>query len=861
MRVYRLLLHLYPASFRAEYGEDLCALFARRRGQASGIAGVIMLWAGALFDILRNAPAIHLDILRGDLAYAMRTLRRAPGFALTAIAVAALGIGATTAAFTLTDHVLLRPLPFRDEARLVKIWQEQRAQGYSRNEVSPANYRDWKRAASSFEAMGAYAGVSLDLAGAGDPERLEGAAFTADILPMLGAGASIGRLFTEDDDREGAPPTMLLSDGLWRRRFAADPGVIGQTLLLDGTPHRIIGVMPADFRFPSRTVQFWKPTRFAAEDFEERDNTYLRVLAKLKPGATLESAQAEMRLVAARIEREWPKENRQVGAVVSTLRDEVNPRSRLALEALLAAAACVLLIGCTNLANLLMARAVSRRRELAVRAAIGAGRHRLVRQLLTESLVLSIVGGAAGVALAAASLPLLVRLVPNSLPVAEVPSMDLRVAAFAATLTVATGLAFGVFPALRACGRGDFTGLHEGPRSVGGRSRLRSALVVVEVAGCVVLLVTCGLLLRAIRRVQSIDPGFRAAGVLTLRTSLPMPQYSTVATRDRFYSRVLDEVRRLPGVTGAGYTSFIPMAPHGGVWPVEVPGRDTSRPGNTALLRYITPGYLDAMGIPLHLGRDVSAADTARRPYVAVVSESFARRYWPGEIPLGRHFRFALADRTVVGIAANIRARGLERDSEPQVYLPCGQVDDGSIIWYAPKDLAVRAASDPGALFPAIRRIIAAADPELPISDVRLLTDVVDGETAARAVQARALGAFASIAFLLAGIGIHGLLSFAVGSRAQEIGVRMALGARRSSILAMIVSDAAHLSIAGIAIGMALAYAAARSIQALLAGVDPADMRTYLAAIGLCAAMTLAGAAVPALRAIAVDPASVIRAE
>ena len=857
----RLLLRLYPASFRAEYGEDMCAVFARRREQSSGPLEVLLIWSGAVFDTLRNAPAVHWDILRGDLAYAARTLRRAPGFAFTAIAVAALGIGATTAAFTLTDHVLLRPLPFRDAGRLVKVWQDMRGQGYSRNEVSPANYRDWKRAATSFESMGAYAGVSLDLAGSGEPERLEGASFTADVLPMLGASPAIGRLFTVADDREDASLTVLLSDGFWRRRFAADPGVIGRTLLFDGVPHRVIGVMPADFRFPSRTVQFWKPARFAAQDFEERDNTYLRVLAKLRPGVALESAQAEMSLVAAQIERKWPKENRQVGALVTTLRDEVTLRSRLALEALLAAAACVLLIGCTNLANLLMARAVSRRRELAVRAAIGAGRQRIVRQLLTESLVLSISGGVGGVALAAVSLPLLVRLVPNSLPVAEMPVMDLRVVAFAAVLTLATGLAFGVFPAFRACGRGVFTGLHEGPRSGGGRSRMRAALVVVEVAGCVILLVTAGLLLRAIRRVQSIDPGFRAQSVLALRTSLPVPKYNSTALRWQFYSKVLDEVRRLPGVTGAGYTSFIPLAPHGGIWPVTIPGVDTSGPGRGALGRFVTPGYLEAMGIPLRLGRELAGSDDAQHPGVAVVSESFVRRYWPGENPIGRHIGFALADRTIIGVTADIRARGLERESEPQVYLSSRQIGDGNMIWYAPKDLVVRSASDPGALAAPVRRIIASADPELPVSDVQLLSDVVEGETAPRAVQLRVLGGFALIAFLLAGIGIHGLLSFAVGCRAQEIGVRMALGARRSSILAMVARDAARLTVAGIVFGAAIAYLAARSIQALLAGVDPADASTYLAAVGLCAAMTLFGAMSPALRAIAIDPVTVIRAE
>jgi putative ABC transport system permease protein len=849
MRVYRALLYLYPASFRAEYGEDLLACFARQH------------WTTVIADVLCNSPALHFDILRKDLIYTMRTLRRCPGFAATAIAVAAIGIGATTAAFAVTDHVLLRPLPFADASRLVKIWEDHRAQGY-RLEPSPANFHDWQRGATSFEAMGAYASASLNLTGGGrgEPERLDGAGVTAEVLPMLGMQPEIGRLFTAEEDREGAPPTVILSDGLWRRQFGGDPKVIGSVLLFDDAAHRIIGVMPPSFQFPSRNVQFWRPLRFGECDYVERDNTYLRVIARRKPGVSMASAQSEMRLVAARIERTWPKENRQVSAVVSDLRDEVRSGSRLMLQALLGAALCVLLIGCTNLANLLMARAVVRRRELAVRAAIGAGRDRLVRQLLTESLVLSLAGGIAGVALAASVLPLVARLVPTSLPISEVPAIDLRVVGFALLLTLATGLGFGVVPALRACGRGDFSGMREGARGGSGGTRLRAALVVLEVAGCVVLLVSSGLFLRAIWRIQSVDPGFRTDGVLTMRTSLPVPKYNSTSLRWRFYWHVLEQVRALPGVSGAGYTSFIPLAPHGGIWHVEIGGRDTSGPGNGALGRFITPGYLEAMRIPVRLGRGIEESDRQQRPYVAVVSESFARRYWPGENPIGRHIQYAFADRTIVGVAANILARGLERDAEPQVYLSCQQIGDGSMIWFAPKDLVVRAAHAAGLATP-IRHIISAADRELPVSDVRMLSDVVDGETAPRVAQVRILGGFGAMAFLLAGIGIHGLLSFAVGSRVQEIGVRLALGAPRSRIVGMIVGDAARLSAAGIAIGVALAYAAGKNIQALLAGVDPGDFATYAAAIAVCMAMTLAGALAPTLRAISVDVACAVRME
>ena len=862
MRLYRALLHLYPAGFRAEYAEDLCALFALRRSQASNPLAVLALWLDAIADTCSSAVPAHWDILRRDLAWSARSLRRSPAFTLTAITVSALGIGATTAAFTLADHVLLRPLPYADSARLVTIWEDQSTRGYSQMDPSPANYRDWKRLSHSFEGVEACWSGAANLSQAGAPARLEASGITAGLLPLLGKQPALGRAFTADDDRPGAPRTVLLSDALWRNRFGADAGVIGRTVILDSAPVTVIGVMPRDFYFPSRDTKVWFPARFAEDAFTDRSNDYLYVVAKLRRGVTLASARSEMRAVAAAMERAWPKENEHIGATVVDWRDELSARSRMLLTALLGAALCVLLIGCTNLANLLLARALARRKELAVRTAMGAGRERLVRQLLTESLLLAIAGGAVGVMLAFAALPLLVRLVPNTLPIAETPVIDARVLLAAACITALTALGFGVLPAVRACG-GDLTGLREGSRGgVGGRKeRLRSALVVAEIAATVVLLVSSGLLFRALWRLQNIDPGFGTAGVLTLRTALPMPRYEKVADRARFYSQVLQEARRLPGVSGAAYVSAAPLAWRGGIWPVKIPSRQLDGTPHHALLRYVTPGYFAVLSIPLRLGRDVNEADTREAPFAAVVSESFALRYWPGENPLGRHFDFALSGRTVVGVVGDIRARGLERPSEPQVYIPYRQVPDGDIIFYAPKDLVLRTSAPPGALVPALRGIIAGADPDLPISDVRMLGEVVAAETEPRAVQARALGVFALAAFLLAAIGIHGLLSFTVSSRAQEIGVRLAVGAQRSDIVGMILGAAARLSVAGILFGAVAAYLAGSSMRALLAGVDPADAPTFAAAIALCAFMTLTGSLVPAIRAIHIDPASAIRVE
>jgi putative ABC transport system permease protein len=864
MRVYRALLHLFPSSFRIEYGEEMCAILARRRREATGPLAVLALWVGALLDVLANAVRVHVDVFRQDLRYTARTLGRAPGFTVTAILVAALGVGATTATFSITDHVLIRPLPFAEPERLVKLWEDDSLHGYGRTELSPANYRDWKRMSTSFETMAAYHGLSVNLVGEGDPERLDGASVTADLLRLLGARPALGRAFIAADDQEGAPGTLLLSHGLWRRRFGGDPGVLGRKVILDDAPYTIIGVMPRDFHFPSRTAELWTATRFAAQSFEDRTDRYLSGVARLDRGVSLEQARAEMRLVTAQLEREHPKENAGMRATVSRLRDEVSPQARLLLAALFGAALGVLLIACTNLASLLLARALFRRRELAVRTALGAGRERLVRQLLTESLILAACGGALGVALAAAATPLVARLVPTSLPIAETPAVDLRVLLFAALTTCLTGIGFGVVPALRACGDPDASGLREGSRGgVGGRrERLRSALVVAEVTISVVLLVSSGLLIRALGRLQGVDPGFRADGVLTLRTALPWPKYEKTQRRAQFYVQVLADVRSLPGVSNAAYISFLPMAMRGGIWPVEVPGQPKApSEASTVSLRFVTPGFFAALGIPVRQGRDVSESDTRESPFVAVVSESFARRYWPAEDPRGRRFQVASQDRTVVGVVGDVRVRGLEGTSEPQVYLPYQQVPDGDLVGYTPKDLVVRSSVHPGLLLPAIRRVIAKADPQQPISDVRTLSDIVEAETTPRSVQVRVLGAFAAIAVLLASIGIHGLLAFAVSNRAQEIGVRLALGARPRDILTLVLRQGLLLAGAGVVAGVALAYAAGRTLEALLAGVSPRDATTFLVAAALALVMTLAGSLVPALRAVRVDPLSAIRAE
>jgi predicted permease len=863
MRLYRALLRLYPGSLRAAYGAEMCELHRQRRREVAGPLAVAAFWLQTIGDLLASAVLAHLDLLRQDLRFSVRTLRRSPGFAALAVLMAGLGVGATTATFSTLDHVMVRPLPFSQPDRLVKLWQDQTARGYSRMEVSPANYRDWKQQASSFESMAAYRGLSINLVGEGPPRRLDGAVVEASLLPMLGRAPLLGRWFSPADDREGAPGTVLLSHRLWKSQFAGDPGIVGRTVRLDEASHQVIGVMPPDFNFPRREAEVWRPMRFAAREFEDRADCYLQVLARLRPGVALAQARAEMGGIAARLQRAHPAENHDTGINVISLRDEVARRFRVGLLALAGAALGLLLITCTNLANLLVARALVRRRELAVRTALGAGRERLVRQLLTESLLLGLGGGLLGVLLAVAATPLLARMIPGALPIAATPALDLRVLAFALLLTALTTVGFGALPALRATRAVDGGALREGRTGVEARrERLRSVLVTVQVTVSVVLLISTGLLVRALWQIQAVDPGFRPEGVLTLQTALTAPKYEQVAPREQFYRQVLSHVRALPGVSEAAYTSFLPIVVQGGIWPVILTGQPGGPRAPTASLRFVTPRYFATMGIPLRRGRDLRDGDTRETAFVAVVSESFVRRHFPDGDPLGRRFQIGFAERTVVGVVGDVRVRGLERStSEPQVYLPPSQVPDGGLVWYAPKDLAIRASLPPASLLPAVRRIIAAADPEQPISDVQTLAAIVADDTAPRAAQVRLISAFCAIAVLLAAIGLHGLLAFAVSSRRQEIGVRMALGADPRQVLTSVLGRGLLLAGLGVLLGLLLASAVARSLQALLAGVSPWDARTFAAAALVALLMTAAGSLLPAWRAIRVDPLTALRAE
>ncbi|HEX7121488.1 MAG TPA: ABC transporter permease [Gemmatimonadaceae bacterium] len=851
-RFYQALLHLYPSSFRMEYGDDMWAAFEQQH-RPGGVGAAI----AAVADVIPNAVAAHWRILMQDVRFTVRSLRRMPGFAITAILVVALGVGANTAAFSLADFVLIRPLPFREPDRLVKL--------NGNNDISPALYRDLKTLSTSYREMGAWNYMSANLVGEGEPQRVDGIRVTAEMLPMLGVRPLLGRVFTPDDDQPGAMPSIVLSYGLWQSVFGGDRDVVGRTVSLDGLTHTILGVMPPTFGFPGRNVRFWKAFQLAPANFEDRGDNWIFVLGRLRDGVTMDQARRERDMVVAQIKQQHPEDGEWGLPPLYRLQDEISGQSRLLLQSLAGAALCILLLACANLANLLLARAVGRERELALRAALGAGRERLVRQMITESALLAVAGGAVGVLVAMVALPALVQLVPPTLPRPSDPSVDARVLAFGAVLTAITGIGFGILPALRAGRVSAADGLRETARSGGGRrQRARFALVTLQVMASVVLLVSTGLLVRAMWRLQSVDPGFRTDDVLTLRTQLPLPRYDSVARRDQFFSAVVRGVTALPGVSSAAYVTGLPIDMPGRVWDVQIIGRPEPPPGSMVIAhsRFVTPGFFATLGIPLRAGRDFDERDTQSSVPVAVVSESFVERFIPGEDPLGVRFNFGPAgERTIVGVVGDVRVRGLQQESLPQVYLGHQQVADGAIIGYIPRDLVIRSSVPPASLIPAVRRVVSAADPEQPISNVRTMAEIVASETESRAVQLRVLGTLAIIALVLVLVGIHGLLAYTVSQRLGEFGVRLALGARPERIGRMVLREGAVLVVAGVLPGLVIAYWAGRAMQALLAGVPPTDPATLVLAVGACSVVALSGSVLSALRAMRVDPARVLRTD
>jgi predicted permease len=815
--------------------------------------------------LFRLDLATHASILRQDLHFAMRTMNRSRVLVTTMILVTALGVGANTATFSVADYVLLRPFPFPDPSALVRLCEGPREGGGwgCMNELSPANFRDVAQSTRSVRGWGAYTGAEGNLVGGGEPLRVAAEAVTPQVLPLLGVPPLMGRWF--DTTAAGARDenAIVLSYGLWQTQFGGSKDVLGKTMRFDDVPRVVIGVMPQGFHFPNAAIQLWTPLVLRDADYENRNNTYIHGIGRLVPGTTFEQARAEIALVFARMAREHPETNAETGFSFFSLRDELLPRYRLMLILLCGASLSLLLLTGANLANLLLARASARERELAVRAALGAGSDRLVRQMLTESFVLTVIGGVTGVLVATLAVPLLVHLVPTSLPIAAPPRLDTHALAIAAAFTALTGIGFGLIPAIVVGGRTGFQALREGTRGGGGkRQRLRTVLVSIEVAVSVLLLASSAFLTRAAWKVEGVAPGFSPDGVLTMRTALSPSRSSDSLRRTAFYDRVLEGVQSIPGVEAAAYTSGLPMVLTGGIAGVEIPGEPSrNRRSNGVGLRFVTPRFFDVMKIPLLNGRVVAEGDRLGRPLVAVVSQSFSEKQLRGENALNKVIRVRGLDYTIVGVVGEIRTRGLERTPEPQLYLSAAQGQSQLGVLYIPKDLIIRAGERSSSLIPAVREVIRRVDPEQPISNVRLLRDVVDGQTTDRRAQLSVLVALATLALLLTAIGIYGLLAFMVSQRSREIGVRLALGAEPSRVARMVVSDAARIALIGGIPGVVAAYAAARAMHALLFGIAPSDPLTLAGGFAVVVAATIVGALGPARSAVRVSPLVAMQAE
>ena len=801
-----------------------------------------------------------LDRLGQDLRYAARMFAKAPGFTLFAGAALALGIGATTAVFSVADAVLLRPLPYRDPSRLVMVWQDDTAFGFPKNNGSPWAFQQWKQRNHVFDDMAALTHDSFNLIGRGDPEHLLANTVTPNFFGVLGVEPAAGRTFSNDDGRAGQPLTTVLSYGLWVRRFGADPGIVGQDLLLSGAKYTVIGVMPRGFRFLDPAIDMWVPAQWTPRFIEDRKTDhFLTMVARVRAGVSVQRAGAEMALLGKQLAT---TDMSDLTAVVVPLREQLVGDTGNAVLVLFGAVAFVLLIACANVANLLLARGSARTREMAVRIALGASRRRVVEQMLVESVVLSSIAGAAGLFLGVWATGLLTRLIPQGLPASGV-TVNGTVLTFTAAISIGTGILFGILPATRSSQVNLATSLRQGsPQAGGGGHRLRTVLVVGEVAAAIVLLSGAALMIRSFERLLSQDPGFRAEHVLTVQTTLPRPKYAEMARRSAFYRDVLQRVEGLPGVVEAGYTTYLPLADAGGGSLVSVENHPTDREHQRiANVRVVSPGYFRAIGMTLRGGRLLDARDGPDALKVVVINDAMARAYWPGEDPIGRRFKRGWLESsspwyTVVGVVADMRQGGMNVPVRPEAYFPFEQVP-----FFAPDSLAVRTAGEPQDVAEAVRRQIWAVDKEQPVAAMTTLAQMVDDSVSPVRVQTILLGGFAAMALLLAALGLYAVLSFSVIQRIPEIGVRVAMGARRGDVIRMVAAHGLKLFAAGAAIGLTAALALSRVMAHLLVGISPTDPASYAAVVTVLAAVAVLACYLPARRAMGIDPLRALRWE
>ena len=803
-----------------------------------------------------------------DLRQGLRSLLKRPGLTAVALVTLALGIGVNTAIFSAVDSVLLRPLPFKDPDRVMAVWEHTPHLGIVANEFAPANYFDLRNQNSVFEGVGAFGQLSTNFTGEGEPEQLEGQLVTANVFAILGVAPALGRTFAADEDQKGRENVAVLSHSLWQRRFNRDPGIINRRITLNGESFTVVGVMPPNFFFPVRETELWIPWSMEEGQAEGRGDHYFRLVARLKPGVTREQANAEAEAIAARLAIEYPRTNEGLGFVVNSFHQDYIGDLRRPMLILFAAVGLVLLIACANVANLLLAQATTRRREIAIRMALGASRWAIARQLLTESLLLATAGGLLGVLGAIWGVEALAQVLPESLSKLQAISVDSRVFLFTGGVTVLTAIAFGVVPALHAARANPGDALAETSRDLaGGLSGryLRRALVIAEVALAVVLLAGAGLLIRSFHRLNQVDLGFKPDNLLTMQMVLPLPKYRNPEVRRAFYDELFRRLNEIPGVESAGINTRLPLSTSGMKFSFSVEGRtmpsDTNLP--FALYRVVNPGYFNAMGIPLQRGRVFDTRDTVDSTPVFLINRRLAEQFWPGEDPTGKRLKIGPVDgpnqwATVIGVVGDVRQAGLYGEQLAELYAPYAQERRS---WMSPRDLVVRTSGDAAALAGAVREAVWKVDKDQPVSNIRTMDQVFAATVSRERFQTLLLGLFAALALVLACVGLYGVISYAVAQRTHEIGIRMALGAQAGDVLRLVLRQGMMLTFVGLVFGIAGALAVTRVMTDLLFGVTATDAVTFISVGALLILVAFLACYVPARRATKVDPLIALRYE
>ncbi len=804
-----------------------------------------------------------MDTFWQDVRYGVRSLLKKPGFAFIAVLTLALGIGANSTIFSFVNAILLRPLPYKNPERLVLLDETASRRGIASMGVSFPNFLDWREQNQVFEDVAAYSEDTYTLAGGGEPEQLQGARISSGLFELLGVQPLMGRTFSAEEDRPNNDAVVILSYGLWQRRFGSDPQIVGQSINVGNRAHTVIGVMPAGFKFPE-VAQLWRPMALDTTMWTRNDHG-LSAIARLKPNVTIEQAQSEMIRVARRIEEQNPVTNEGMSVTVLNLRDTLVGDYRQALWILLGVVGFVLLIACANVANLLLARSAARQKEIAIRAAMGASRWRIIRQLVTESLLLSVIGGALGLVLAVWGIDLLLATIPIEFPFWMKFSLDTSVLLFTIAVSVLTGVVFGLAPALQATKIELNETLKEGGRSAGaasGHRRLRSLLVVTEVALSLMLLTGAGLMMRSFMRLRQVDSGLNPNNVLTMQVPLPRAKYKEEDKQRAFYQQLLERVRTLPGVESAGAVSNLPLSGLNWGRSLTVEGRPVLSVGEAPMINHavITPSYLRSMGIPLLMGRDFNDADNKDSLKVTLIDERLAREYWPNESPLGKRIRFGPPEsnepwHTIVGVVGEVRHQRLDMATRKSIYVPFQQIPIRGMF------ITVRTSGDPLSLAQPVRNQVRELDADQPVARVKPMSEVISTSIWQPRLYAILFALFAVLALILASVGIYGVMSYAVTQRTHEIGIRMALGAQTSDVMKMIVGQGMLLTLAGIALGLLGAFGITRVMASLLFGVSATDPVTFIGVSLLLGVVALFACYIPARRATRVDPMTALRYE